>query len=621
MLPALPPLSSITLRDPFWLSWQQSFMEKGLAHQYEQCMTTGRFENFARASRGDSTGHQGYFFNDSDVYKWLEAAAYGLAKDPDWQGRQMVDNAIAIVAKAQDQDGYIGTPFQIDHKGKRWKSLTAKHEMYCIGHLIEAGVAHRDGTSLDSLFTVARRAADHVRSTFGPGLRTGYCGHQEIELALCRLSESTGDDSYRELAKWMTEARGSRPSPFLAEFDDPIGKELNVGYHPLVLEDGTYNGAYFQDDVPLADQTEAVGHAVRAMYFYSGAVDSCNDPAITRALLTIWSNMVRKKIYVTGGIGSSGRNEGFTTDFDLPNRDAYSETCAAIGLVFWASRMSRLTGVSKYAEVLELALYNAVLAGVNFETDRYFYVNPLESRGDHHRKPWFGCACCPPNIARLILSVQRYAAYWADKALTVDVPFSCAHTQEKTTFEVESEWPFGKTVEVRTPSGSPGETTLRLRIPDWATSYRATLNGSTVETLEHGYLVVRKEWSSADKLRVELKGDPTWLDCDIRVADNVGRRALKSGPLVYCLEEVDAGAPVHLFRPDCESPVAIGPGFSNRAPVSLQVDGSLEGQSTSNDLYGTQSPVHRTQTKARLIPYYAWGNRKPGSMAVWHRPE
>ncbi|MEO8557190.1 MAG: beta-L-arabinofuranosidase domain-containing protein, partial [Actinomycetota bacterium] len=441
------------------------------------------------------------------------------------------------------------------------------------------------------------------------------------ELAFCLLSEVTNDRRYKNLAKWMVETRGSRPSPFHAEYDDPVGKDLNKNYEPLVVADGAYSGAYFQDDMPLADQTAAVGHAVRAMYLFCGAADACESQGVQSALTTIWSNLVRKRMYVTGGIGSAGRNEGFTHDFDLPNREAYAETCAAIGLVFWASRMSRLTGDSQYADVMELALYNAAISGVNFDTDRYFYVNPLESRGDHLRQPWFGCACCPPNIARLVMSVQQYAAYKSDDGLTIDLPFSAEYTFETAgppaRVRVESAYPWGGKVVVEVRAG--GQFCMRLRVPRWQKGIHSSLNGKHCDTFSHGYIVVDREWKVGDRLELSLAMKPEWLSCDSRVADNVGRMALMNGPLVYCLEEADLGVPVHLFRPDPSVDVTLQSGTDARAKDVLVVTGGLEVVGPQEQLYVPfRSPVVDT-TVARFVPYFSWANRTPGSMAVWLR--
>ncbi|MBS1722134.1 MAG: glycoside hydrolase family 127 protein [Armatimonadetes bacterium] len=594
-MPGAPlPLSSIELRDPFWLAWQGAFLSKGLGHQWRQLEETGRLDNFRRAARGEKGGFEGYYFNDSDVFKWLEAASYALAGHPGWEGADLVEQTVSIVQDAQAPDGYLDTAFQLGDMDERWRALTAKHEMYCMGHLMEASVAHKSATGSDDLLNVGRKAADLLVETFGPGRRKGYCGHQEVELALCALGAAVGRDEYASLARWMVEERGSRPSPFEAEFADPVGKRLNEGYVPLVMARGTYDGSYFQDHLPLQEQTEAVGHAVRAMYFYCGALDS--GASAGSALRTIWSNLVAKRIYITGGIGSAGRNEGFSMDYDLPNREAYSETCAAIGLVMWAARMSRATGDPQYAEWMERALYNAVLSGVNLDTDRYFYVNPLESRGDRHREPWFGCACCPPNIARLTMSVQRYAAYVSDGVLTIDLPWPARYDLSGGSVEVEGDYPFGGDVRVRIE----GDVKARLRIPSWAEG-----------TAGHGYRDVRSGET------VALRADPVWFGCDPRVPDNFGRATLVQGPFVYCLEEADLGSATHLFFPDIQdTPIEVSRD-DQRVRKCLKVGGRIGHPAATPPLYRPPSPVQMEPAEALFVPYFSWDNRTPGTMTVW----
>lgn len=604
------PLGDVRLTDAFWSGWQRQFLDVGLQHQYDQCKSTGRLENFRRVVRGEKSGHEGLYFNDSDVYKWLEAASYGLALDPEWEGKGRVQECIGLIGQAQEADGYIGTSFQIGQMEKRWKALTAKHEMYCIGHLVEAGVAHAESTGDESLLGIGQRAASHVYDTFGPGKRKGYCGHQEFELAACRLSAAIGDSKYRDLAAWMTLTRGSRPSPFESEFSDPVGKELNQGYVPLVFPEGTYNGTYFQDHAPLVDQRQAVGHAVRAMYFYCGAADSCDADDVLLPLRTIWSNLVDRRMYLTGGIGSAGRNEGFTNDFDLPNREAYSETCAAIGLVFWASRMSRLTGDSRYADVMELALYNAVLSGVNAETDKYFYVNPLESRGDHFRQPWFTCACCPPNISRLVLSVQRYAAHNAFGGLTIDLPIAAEYTLAEGTVTVESNWPWEGQVNLRVQSRRSGWKLL-LRVPEWCST--AKLPAGT--RVEGGYAVVDIGQEGPSEHLFEFPMAVQYAYANPMVPDAIDRVALKRGPLVYCLEECDFGAPVHLFKVDT-SLVPVQRGADGR--IDLLADG-VTTIAEASPLYLSQQTSQARPKTTKLVPYFSWANGDPGSMAVWLR--
>ncbi len=603
-----PNLQSIVFRDKFWLAWQKEWLDFGLLHQYEMLKTTGRLQNFELAARGANEGHQGYIYNDSDVYKWLEAACYALHHSPNWSGKSLIDQTISLVAAAQDDSGYIGTPFQIGQQNKRWTALTSKHEMYCIGHLIEATVAHFEVTGERDFLAVGIKAAEHVCATFGEGKKLGYCGHQEIELALCRLSEVTGQEKYRDLARWMILRRGHRPSPFVEENSTPEGQSMNQGYDPLIHFSTEYDGTYFQDDRPLSELTVPSGHAVRAMYYYCGALDSGVGEPEHNALLTIWSNLVNKRMYVTGGIGSAGRNEGFTFDYDLPNREAYAETCAAIGLVFWASRMSRTFRRSEFADVLELALYNAVLSGVNLKTDRYFYENPLESLGDRERKPWFGCACCPPNIARLILSVQKYACFASDGEVTIDLPIAGEYGYEVGKISIESNWPWSGVVSIQVEPFSP--MTIRVRIPSWCEQPR--LPSGTIQS--DGYAVI--EIDSKSLLEFDFPMVPDWQYSHPLVNENIDRICLKNGPLIYCYEEIEEAEKTYLFRADPSALIHPRPVQDPRLALSFNISGTCIVPDQS-DLYSPKLSLKERTLSAQFVPYFSWSNNGKSTMNVW----
>ncbi|HVL40176.1 MAG TPA: beta-L-arabinofuranosidase domain-containing protein, partial [Fimbriimonadaceae bacterium] len=335
------PLDRIRMTDSFWGTWQRTLRERTLRAQWEQILQTGRLENFLRAGRGESGGFEGLYFNDSDVYKWIEACAYALTIGPDPEIEEMMAQAVSAVAGAQEPSGYLNTFFQLMHPDLKWRNLGTMHEMYCGGHLIEAAVAHHQATGSRSLLDVATRFADHVMTVFGPGKRRGYCGHQEIELALVRLADHLDEPKYAEFARWMIEERGRRPSIIEAELKDEEAMKLSPWAPQFLLKDGHYRGDYAQDHAPVREHTEVVGHAVRAMYFYAAATELAppDDQALGEALQTVWSNLTRKRMYLTGGIGPSAKNEGFTGDYDLPNTSAYAETCAAIGLAMWGRRL------------------------------------------------------------------------------------------------------------------------------------------------------------------------------------------------------------------------------------------------------------------------------------------
>src|SRR5579862_176055 len=419
------PLRSIRITDDFWVARQKSIRDVGLPHQWREMEATGRLENFRRAAKGSGAYGSLYCFDDSDLYKWLEACAYALRLGPNQELSGYVDTAIALIGAAQQPDGYLDTFMQLAHPELKFRNLISMHEMYCAGHLIEAAVAFHECHGDDRLLRIAVKLADLLLETFGREKRLGYCGREEIELALLRLATATDNRAYEELATWFVKARGSRPSPFEAELADAESMKLSPYARRMHTKEGVYIGEYCQDHAPVHAHEEVVGHAVRAMYLYVAATQVAakqKDEALSAAIERTWTNLTGSRMYVTGGIGPSGENEGFTADFDLPNSTAYAETCAAVGLVFWGQKLLHATGNADYVNVMERALYNGALAGISLSGDRFFYANPLESRGKHERVPWFECACCPPNIARLIGSVAGYAVGQSDQAFWLNIP-------------------------------------------------------------------------------------------------------------------------------------------------------------------------------------------------------
>ena len=607
------PMGSVRLSDGFWTAWQGAMAATGLAHQWRQCEETGRIENLRRCGRGEVGGSQGLRFNDSDVYKLIEACAYALALDPGCSIRAQVESAVEIICAAQMADGYLNSHIQLVHPGKQWKSLCAMHEMYGAGHLVEAGVALYEATGDSRLLDVGRRFADHIMSVFGPSGRFGYPGHQELEIALVRLSSSTGEGKYGEYASWLVRSRGSKPSPFEAELADHEACAMSPGVRALFIKDGEYDGAYAQDDVPLVEQSRAVGHAVRAMYFYCGALDCMGgDDALMRALSRIWDGLVSGQMYVTGGIGSSEHNEGFTTEYDLPNLEAYAETCAAVGLVMWAWRMHLASGEARYVDVLERALFNSVLSGVSFSCDRYFYENPLESDGRHSRKAWYACACCPPNVARLVLSVGRMAVCSGDGEISVAMPLAGTYSAGPATVEIESEYPWSGGFVVRLSEVS-GLKRLLLRVPEWAEE--ALVDG---EPHGPGTVELSRDWKDGDTIVVQLLMKARWERSHPSVLGNAGRVALLRGPLVYCLEEHDLGSAPHLWAADTGAAVREIAGSDPRQTVDLEVDGTLDAL-LGEGLYRDASRLGREPKAARFVPYFTWANRGANCMQVWVR--
>jgi uncharacterized protein len=621
------PFSQIKLTDAFWTRWQRILRETTIPAEYEQIVQTGRLANFLRAGGREQGEHQGLFFNDSDVYKWVEAAAYALALGPNAKIQQQLDEVVRAIEGAQEPDGYLNTFFQLKHPNLKWRNLNTMHEMYCAGHLIEAGVALLESVGDRRLLDVSIRLADHIMSVFGPDKRRGYCGHQEIELALIRLAEATKQPKYAEFARWMIEERGKRPSVFEQELEDAEAMALSPWSFAMLRKKGVYNGDYAQDHAPVREHTEIVGHAVRAMYFYIAATELAGgqkDEDLERALGRIWSNLTKKRMYVTGGIGPSASNEGFTGDYDLPNHTAYAETCAAIGLILWGHKLLELTGDSEYSDIMERALYNGAISGISLAGDHFFYTNPLESRGTHQRVPWFDCACCPPNIARLIGSVQRYVAGVADNAFYLHMPVGLEATASfggvRTKITVESNYPWSGEFKVHVDPERPVEFTLLLRLPDWADDISTDLPGLERESeFERGYAVFRKTWQPGDVLTVDLGMQPKWIEANPKVREDLGRAALTYGPLVYCAEEHDLGWAPQLFTVDTEAPVEVRSEKLLEGVSTLHVEGMMDVDLFPDQLYAEVGMVESKEATARFVPYYSWCNRGPNHMQVWFR--
>ncbi|MCC6675814.1 MAG: glycoside hydrolase family 127 protein [Phycisphaerales bacterium] len=606
------PLTSVVIRDGFWAQRQKVNHERTLWAVFDQCEKTGRIENLRAA--GDAVAgkprpgykFQGFFFNDSDVHKAIEGAADILAAEraagrDDPKLDAYLDDLIVIIARAQHPDGYLNSYFTIAEPEGRWTNLKDKHELYCGGHLIEAGVAHYRATGKRSLLEVAIRFADCVDATFGPGKRRGVCGHEEIELALIKLADVTGQARYLDLARFFVEERGRAN-----------GRELY--------------GEYAQDYAPVREHEQVVGHAVRAMYLYCAVADLdrlAPDAGFTTAMGRVWEDLTFRKTYVTGGIGPSAHNEGFTIPYDLPNDTAYAETCAGIGSVMWNHRLALLHGDATYADAMERALYNGVLSGISLSGDRFFYVNPLATRGGVKRQEWFSCACCPPNILRLVGGIGGYAYAQApgvvyinlymDSAVKIDAGAGPAE------LEVRTRYPWGPTVEIDIKSAM--DCAMHLRLPEWAPGATVEVDGARRADVEvrHGYLVLpRRAWTPGQRVKVAFDMPVQRLEANPEVKTNVGRVALRRGPVVYCVEGIDNDGVVGDLvvpreaeieaepRPDLLEGVVVLRGQGLRARPDDGWDGAL---------YRPASTGKAVTFTA--VPYYAWDNRTDGPMAVW----
>lgn len=605
------PMSQVEIRDQFWEPRQQTNRSITVPHLFSELERAGNIPNLRLAAERKREGYQGPVYMDSDLYKAMEAAAYVLQLYPDDPIREKLDEVIGILERAQTPEGYLNSYFQVVAPERRWTNLRDDHELYCAGHLIEAAVAHYEATGSDRLLKVAARYADYIDSVFGdaPGKRLGYCGHPEIELALFRLYRATGEKRYRDLARFFLLNRG---------------KKIFAQEHNIPLEQ--YDGTIWQDNVPLTEHREIVGHAVRAAYLFAGATDlvaDTGDERVLQMLLGVWENTISRRTYITGGIGNEARHEGFTKDYDLPNRTAYQETCASIALIFWAHRMGLLLEEARFFDALERALYNGALAGIALDGKNFYYVNPLESDGTHHRRPWYACACCPPNIARLIASLGGYLYAQTDSDLWVNLYVESraklSLSGREVVLQVRTNYPWEGTIEVQVVEGAPVEFGLHLRIPDWCAQPRLTLNGKPLPLeIQKGYAVVRRHWQPEDRLTLELPMTPVWMEAHPRVEADRWQVAIQRGPLVYCLEEIDQPAPLERMAVDTSSPLRYrwepnllnGIGVIEGGAVVLDDDSAW-----GNRLYRPLTP--RQRATFRAIPYYAWHNRQPCPMRVW----
>lgn len=568
--------SRVHIDDAFWsprLSGAKSATLPVCIDQIEN--KTGRMLNFERAAARCGE-HSGIYYDDSDVYKALEGMAYTLQNNPDPELEAKCDEWIGKFAAAQEPDGYLFTYYTLTGLENRWTNMT-RHEMYCAGHLIEAAVAYYNVTGKRVLLDVAIRMVDQMMSVFGPGRRDWVTGHEEIELALVKLYGATGDWKYVEFADWLLSERG---------------KGLFV---PMPRK---RTPEYFQDDVPVREMTDIKGHAVRAMYLYCGMADVAaltGDRGYISALERIWDDTVLRNMYITGGIGSSRYNEGFTRDYDLPNLTAYCETCASIGMVLWNWRMNQFTGDSRYVDIMERAMYNGVLAGISLDCATFFYVNPLESLGDHHRKPWYGTACCPSNLSRFIPSIGNYIYGTSSRALWVNMFIGNRTEIDGMRLHMETGYPWNGDVRLTLGLDRRQRREIRVRIPGWCGVWNLKVNGKPCRcSMDRGYAVIRRSWKDGDVITLSMDMEARAVSADPMVEEDLGKRAIMRGPLVYCMEEID------------------NPGHYDSACLS-EMD-QLEAE-FNPDLLDGVSVI--SCGRLRFIPYYAWDNRQACRMKVW----
>ena len=634
------PFTRVVIDDHFWSPRQET--NRNVTIPYVQSMSekTGRFESF-KLTQADLEG--GWKFGmpnppiywDSDVAKWIEAASYSLSTHPDEELAAKIDEVIELIAVSQQDDGYLNVHFTAVDPDGRWTNLRDLHELYCAGHLIEAAVAHFDATGKRTLLDPMIRYTDYIAATFGPepGKRRGYPGHEEIELALVRLWDATGEKRFLDLASFFIDERGQAPHYFDIESDERDEDDKNVDEWPHTV--GLRHDVK-QAHLPVREQTTAEGHSVRAMYLYdgmAGVAAATGDEGLMAACRTLWDNVTNRRMYITGGVGSTYQGERFTTDHDLPSDTAYAETCASIGLANWATRMLQEEGDSRYADELERVLYNGFLSGVSQEGDTFFYANVLEvepqapyfrtrDRIKPFRQGWFDTACCPPNVIRTLAAFGRYIYSENSEGIAIHMYVSgeaTAHVGDTVvTLKQESGYPWDGDVAITMELDSPAEFDLRLRIPGWCTDAKLEINGSPVDhETAKGYALLHRVWQSGDTVVLRLAMPVNRVYSDRRVSSTVGKVALQRGPIIYCLEEVDntTGLNSVILPRDAELNSEFEESLLGGV-ATISVSAQKIGRNAGESLY-TSDPGTLTATTIKAVPYALWGNRDRGEMLVW----
>ncbi len=598
------PFTEVVITDEFWAPRIETNRKVTVPYDFKKCEETGRIDNFAKAGGLMEGKFEGIYFNDSDLYKVIEGAAYSLKSHPDPELEEYVDGVIDKIAAAQWEDGYLYTFYSLPERQpeKRWTDVRNKHELYCAGHFFEAAVAYYQATGKRKILDVAIRLADYIDSVFGPDKKHDVPGHEEIEMGLVKLYGVTGNERYLKIAKFFLDERGQ--------------SERREIY-----------GEYCQDHKPVVEQDAAVGHAVRAGYLYSGMADVAalmGDASYIQALRRIWQDVVTKKLYITGGVGARGGGESFGEDYELPNKTAYCETCAAIANAMWNHRMFLLHGDAKYIDVLERVIYNGFLSGISLSGDKFFYPNPLASDGDYERSPWFDCACCPVNIVRFVPSLPGYAYAQQGDVLYVNLFVGGSATikmaENTVCLKQQTRYPWDGAVRIIVEPERSAKFEICVRIPGWArnepvpsdlyrflneSSEKVTLevNGESVAlNIEKGFASIRRRWEKDDCIELNLPMPIRRVVSNENVRDNIGCTGVQRGPVVYCFEGVDNPLGVaKLILP---------------AEVKLHTEyhGDLLGGIVTINGRGKIPPV---SVEVVAIPYYAWAHRGKCEMAVW----
>ena len=613
------PFTSVKLADGFWGERLKACRLTTIPLAFNKCEETGRYRNFENATHPSDTIHVGGFsFDDTDVYKTIEGASYILQTYPDKKLENYIDSVLTIVAAAQEPDGYLYTSRTMNPKhphewagSKRWETVEIlSHEFYNLGHMVEGAIAHYQATGKRNFLDIAIRYADCVCREIGPdkGQLVRVPGHQIAEMALAKLYIITGNEKYLRQAKFFLDMRGRT----------------------------SRTDAYSQAHLPVIDQREAVGHAVRAVYMYSGMADVAaltGDPAYVNAIDSIWDNIVSRKYYITGGIGARHEGESFGSNYELPNASAYCETCAAIGNVYVNHRLFLMHGDAKYYDVLERTLYNGVISGMSVDGGAFFYPNPLESHGEHERQPWFGCACCPSNLCRFIPSIPGYVYAVKDRDVYVNLFMSNTAKLDVGGKLVElsqsTNYPWNGDITITVNKNKAGKFGMKIRIPGWVQNkvvpsdlysysdgkqpgFTISINGTAVDSnIEKGYITINRQWKKGDAVDIHFDMEPRTVIANENVAADRGRVAFERGPLVYCAEWPDNEFDIHHIIVNQNPKITA----TNRPDI---INGLITLTTDAQTLaYDATGALVADKVKLTLIPYYAWCHRGKGNMAVW----
>ena len=641
------PLNDVKIKDAFWSYYMDLVRDVVVPYQWDalndqipDAEESRAIKNLKIAAGLETGEFYGMVFQDSDIAKWLEAVGYLLLINRDESLEAIADEVIDLLAMAQDENGYLNTYYLLKEPGHQWTNLCECHELYCAGHLIEGAIAYFEATGKRKILDVVIKFADHIDDIFGHEQEKlqGYDGHQEIELALLKLYEVTENDKYLKLAQYFLDIRGEEQAPHFYDVEMEKRNGTTHGWDWMQK-----NKAYSQAHETIHEQKDATGHAVRAVYMYTGMAHLTalsKDMKMYESCKRLWDSIVQKQMYVTGAIGSQVHGEAFTFDYDLPNDTVYAETCASIGLIFFGWRMLQIEPDGEYADVMERALYNTVLGGMSRDGKHFFYVNPLEvhptacEKNENYlhvkstRQKWFGCACCPPNLARLIASLGQYLYTVKDETIYANLYVSgdadITVADEKITLVQASNYPWDEKITFKIQTQQPLAFALALRIPSWSESFEIKINGEVYKApneLQKGYVIINRHWEDQDEVELILALPVQVLKSHPLVRQNAGKVALQKGPIVYCLEEADNGDGLHQLELMVEKGFEIGEdsSFINNLQILQAWAKKDQIDPSSDQLYSAYDVPAFEVVPIKFIPYFSWANRGVGEMQVWTR--